>query len=255
MDARFRGDRRTFAERLRELVGALAGERAPEELRGIVLGLYLRIANSVLSNVQQAFVVKSRGGVGSDGIKWPALKRSTIAQRRLGKGEKKALGIGGRRVRGLLTPAEDKKWRQIFGTRLASLLVKGVPPGEAKGIAASIAWAELKKDGAKTKLDVLGSRQVDMLRDTSELFRSLQPGVGERESNADGQIIELQEGSGYIVVGTNKKPWHHAGVPGKLPARPLWPLDGSLPEPWAQAASDALTSGMPKAIMLLARGG
>lgn len=46
------------------------------------VGTLMRILGiSVLSEAQQAYVTKSNGGVGSDGIQWDKLKRSTLAGR------------------------------------------------------------------------------------------------------------------------------------------------------------------------------
>ena len=61
---------------------------------------------------------------------------------------------------------------------------------------------------------------VEILRDTGELFRSLEPGLGTQPSGASGQVFELEPGA--VTIGTNKKPWHHRGNE-RLPARPLWP--------------------------------
>lgn len=206
--------------------------------------IQLRIGIQLLSEIQQAFIEKSRGGTGSDGIRWQPLKRETIAQRRVGKGFLKSQGITGKRVRGLLTPAEDKLWRSIYARVYArNAVTMGHAAAAAK--AGSIAWFELKKRGAKTKLDVLGSRKVEILRDTSELFRSLSP-LDPLRTRPPGQILERDKAS--VTVGTNVKPWHHRGIPGRLPSRPLWPLTGDIPGKWwdsmTQTAIDAIKDAM-----------
>ena len=206
-------------------------------LRQIVL---LRGAVALMSKVQQAFIVKSRGGVGEDGIRWKPLKRETIAQRRTTVKERRAAGVGGKRYRGLLTAAQNRRWARIFATRVAWLRAKGLSEADAKARAAQIAWATLKNEGAQTKLGLFGGRTVDTLRDTGELLRSLTPGTGNRPSGSPGQICTAVPGR--IVIGTNKKPWHHAGVPGKLPARPLWP--DKIPDPWWDAVHDAIRAGL-----------
>lgn len=243
----YRSDFPSLRMALNQLAGSIAGDDS--DTAGVATGLQLRVGVACLSQVQQAFIVKSRGGVGSDGIKWPALKRSTIAGRRTTRGERKALGIGGKRERGILTPAQNARWRQIYGTRLARLRMV-MPEGAAKARAAQIAWAILKSEGAKTKLEVLGGRQVDMLRDTGELLRSLSPGVEDRPSSADGQVFRVERG--LVIVGTNKKTWHHTGTR-KMPARPLWPVDGVIPEPWMQSIMAVLTSGLLVAIRTVLR--
>lgn len=249
--ATFKGSRHQYVQHLNRFVAALAGRVSDPELGPLIGPVKMRAANALLSQILLAFEEKAHGETGSDGIKWPPLKRSTVAERRLGPGDKKALQIGGRRVRGLLTPAEDKEWRKIFGSRFARLRLT-MPEGAAKAKAAAIAWAVMKAKGAKTKLEVLGGRKVDILMDTGELFRSFTPGVEDRASGVDGQVVEF--GPGSITVGTNKKVWHHRGIPGKLPARPFWPLDGSMPPAWARAVTLAASRGISQAILLLDRG-
>jgi hypothetical protein len=221
---------------------------------GIVAGIHLRVASTLLSRVRLDFETKSRGGVGDDGIKWKPLKRETIAQRRIGKGDLASIGIkgGGKpkgRVRGLLTAAQDKLWRGIFAREKARLQAKfGLDEASASARAASKAWAILKQQGAKTKLEVLGGRQVDILRDTGELLGSLNSGI---HDSADGRIMEGVPGR--VTVGTNKKTWHHFGTR-KLPARPLWPLDGNIPESWWNAMLTQYSQGIAEAVAMIVSG-
>lgn len=240
-----RDDLRAILSQVMDIVGG----RAPDPLR-VAQGIQLRAGVALLSQIQQDFIRKSRGGVGLDGIVWPPLSPKTIAQRRVSGAEKKALGIGGRRVRGLLTPQEDKEWRKIYGSRLAKLRMH-MPEGQARAKAAAIAWAVMKQRGAKTKLAVLGSRKVDILRDTGELLRSFSPGIEDRPSGADGQIFRTEPGA--VIVGSNKKPQHHRGIKGRLPARPFWPLDGKIPDAWMPAVRTAVATGLARLIVQLAR--
>lgn len=244
----FDGTRAELHQLLRAFPAIVAGS-APDPM-GIAKGIQLRVGVALLSKIQQAFIVKSRGGVGEDGIQWPALKRSTVAQRRTSASERKELGLTGQRTRGLLTPAQDKRWRALFAATKNQLMAKfGLSPQAAGARAAQMAWAVLKAEGAQTKLDTLGNRKVDTLRDTGELFRSLSPGVEDRPSGAEGQVFQVQPGR--VIVGTNKKPWHHRGVPGKLPARHLWPPDGNLPDPWWGAILAAGQRGCVRGLVLL----
>jgi hypothetical protein len=183
----FRGTREELRRLLRDLPLVLAG-RAPDPL-GIARGLQLRLGTTLLSKVQQDFITKSRGGVGTDGVKWAPLSPKTIARRRKG------------------------------------------PKGKGK-----------KKKAAPAP--------VDILRNTGELLRSLSPGVDEKPSGAPGQVFDVSR-PGVIVVGTNKKPYHHKGIPGRLPARPLWPVDGKIPGAWLPAIHLAAARGVLRAIALL----
>lgn len=237
------------ATAVRRVVRQLAG-RAPAP-PGLAVRVLLPAALVLLSKIQQAFLAKSRRQPSEDGIVWAELSPKTIAARRTTRAELKSLGVGGKRVRGLLTPAEDKRWRGIFSSRLAAFRAQGMGEGEARARAAANAWAILKAQGAKTKLQVLGSRVVDIGRDTGALLRSLTPGVrldptgrtpppplGTTPPAVDDQVIDMGV-PGRLTVGST--------VPyaGKFHAkRPLWPTNGRLPEPWRQAMQAAVLRGL-----------
>lgn len=237
----FQGTRAEAEQLIRQIPAMLTGDMA--DTYGIARRIQLRAGVALLSEVQRAFIQKSRGRRGSDGITWPPLKPETIARRRSTAAELKSLGIGSG-PRPTLTPDQDRRWRQIF---MRVFMRNRVDMGdkEAKAKAAAIAWDVVKKEGAKTKKELLGSRQVDILRDTGELLRSLTPGVDDRPSDADGQVFEVP--SGRVIVGTNKKPWHHQGGP-HLPKRLLWPESGEIPERWWPSIRRAIRSGIEQAV-------
>lgn len=232
---RFRGTRAELVEALQKFVAALGAADSDA-----VRSWQLRLGMTLLSQIRQDFIVKSRGGVGRDGIVWPPLKPETIAQRRTTAGERKSLGITGRRVRGLLTPDQDRRWRGIYSSTYQRLVLE-LGHTAAAARAAQSAWAILKAEGAQTKLATLGTRQVDILRDTGLLLRSLTP-PSTASSSTDGQILEAN--NGLVSVGSTIHPWHHRGVPGKLPARPFWPLDGRIPDVWWEAITRAALRGL-----------
>jgi hypothetical protein len=237
-DLLFRGSKREARGVFRRLAAMLAG-KVPDP-QGVVSGVQLAMGAAALSQIYQAFIEKSRGGVGSDGIKWAPLKRETIAYgRRTTAAERTAAGDRGG-PRPLLTPAQDKLWKRVFGTRLARLRLT-MGEGEAKALAAKIAWAEVKKVGGKTKLEVYGSRVVDIGRDTGRLLQSLGPGVDGPSDNPD-QVFETPPGA--VVVGTNVvyAPRFHA-------KRPLWP--GETPPAWVEPIGDAGMDALQAAAGLL----
>ena len=242
----FRGSRDQLRKLLASAPRILAGRAA--DPNGIGRGLCLRLGVALLSKVQQAFIVKSRGGTGDDGIKWKPMKPASIAQRRTTAGERKQLGITGKRTRGLLTPAQDQRWRALFASEKARLIAKfGLGDRAASAKAAQRAWAILKSEGAQTKLAVLGSRQVEIMRDTGRLFRSLSPGVEDKPSGAEGQVFEMPPGR--VIVGTNVA---YAGYQARM--RPLWPPDGHLPAAWWQYLLRVGVRGLARATVLLVEG-
>lgn len=217
---------------------ATRGSVPSRELTQYVL---VPVAMVLLSKVAQAFIQKSRGETGSDGIRWKPLSPKTIAARRTTRAEKKALGMTGRRTRGNLTPAQDRRFKDIFGTRLARFLATGMEITEAKERAGRIAWATVIAEGAKTKLMLLGSRKVDIGRDTGALLRSLTPGVqrpGEAIQNPARQRNQVLEvGGGWVMVGSllpYAERFHRV--------RPLWPA--TIPAAWMPEIVAAFQRGM-----------
>src|SRR5262245_42589991 len=139
----FRGSRADVITLVRTLVSAAAGRSA--DPLGVVEPVLTRGAVALLSKIQQAFVVKARGGTDEAGITWKPLERKTVAGRRTTRAELKSLGITGRRERGLLTPAQNQLWRRIYAQVRARLHARGVTGREADATAARIAWAKLKQ--------------------------------------------------------------------------------------------------------------
>ena len=94
----FRGTPRALRKLLLDLPKLLAG-KVPDPY-GVVRGFKVRVASALLSQVQQDFVRKARGGTGRDGVKWLPLAASTVAARlrkagggaKTGKGKGKAKG-------------------------------------------------------------------------------------------------------------------------------------------------------------------
>ena len=230
----FHGTRSGLIDLIHRIGAGVAGDPSTGIPADMVRGVHLRMAVTLMSQVNQAFITKSRGGMGSDGIIWKPLSPATIAARRTSATERRSLGIGGKRERGLLSPAQNKRWKSIFGGRLAKFVLQGMSEGAAKALAAKIAWAVLKGEGAQTKLQVLGSRKVDIGRDTGILFRSLAPGIG--GGSVENQVMDVSV-PGQFTVGTNV-PYaarFHA-------VRPLWP--DHLPPAWAEAVNGAAARGV-----------
>ena len=58
---------------------------------------------------------------------------------------------------------------------------------------------------------------------------------------------------GRVELYAASKPWHHAGVRGRLPARPLWPEE--VPPAWWARLRGALAGELSRALAELLRGG
>lgn len=274
----FHGRRDELRRLLWSFLLGLAGRAEQGAFAPHISGIKLRIGMVALSCVQEAFITKAAGGADEAGIQWEALKPQTIANRPIGEGDiaslkaggitKRKYGFGARRQgagdldtlgrlkRGFLTAAQDKKWRRIFATKKAELQTRwGMGDAAASARAAQSAWATLKAEGAKTKLDVLGGRNVQIGRNSGRLFNSLSPGVDDPEQHPllvpppDVEERILREEVGSVVVGTNVE---YAGA--FHSKRPLWPSDGSIPAAWMDRINEAARSGITEAIEMILGG-
>lgn len=242
---------------VRRLAGILTGSEA--DTLGIARGVHTAIGFAALSDVKQDFIRKSRGETGEDGVKWKPLSPEYLAYgRRFGRGEqrdlKAAAGLGKAHrfapggSKGLLTVEQLKRWQKLFAQHMARLSVSMFLP-EAKAAAAAMAWNTLKSEGAQTKLQVYGTRTVDINRDTGVLFNSLSPGdlsgsganlTYTKPSGEGGaeQVFEII-GNG-VIVGTNVA---YAAAVNKQ--RPFLPK--SIPQAWLErwlaVANDAILVG------------
>jgi hypothetical protein len=176
MTVRVRSTASALKRFIRDIPGYCSGRLA--DSFGIGRSFKREFCTSFLEKVSEAYEVKSAGGTDDLGVKWRALKRATIAQRPTTPGERKKLGIKpDERHRGLLNDSQIKQWRAIFRHNFVRL-VSRVGEHQAKILASKIAWAALKAQGAKTKLEVLGSRNVPINRVTDALYRSFLPNSG-----------------------------------------------------------------------------
>ena len=262
----FHGTRQMARRLARRIAGMLVGRETDTER--VARGVFLTLGFAALNSIKQDFIVKSRGGTGEDGVKWPPLTKEYLAYgrspgegrgsgRRFGPGEKaalkKAAGLGKQHRfgigadRGLLTKAEKKRWESIYGSRVTRLSLS-LPLEDAKTFAAKIAWAQIKREGAHTMLETFGNRKVDILRDTGVLFNSLSPGQLDgagpdavySSPTSDGgsqQVFELL-GNGVIVGTSVPYGIYHQEATSPNRLRPFLPT-GNIPERWEQNWLDA----------------
>lgn len=227
--------RQQLVGELRKLPGYLSGRLTDQ--RNLSGHFNSTFVHSLFGKIQKAFKDKSNpGGRDEFGDSWAPLKPSTIAQRPLRKGEATRLGIRGlgRAGRGLLTAAENRKWKGIFASTFARL-APVLGEAAAKAQAARLAWAILKSQGAKTKLATLGTRSVPLLVVSGRLKRSLGPGTlsAGRYSPPDEQIAKFN--GNRLEIGTSVP---YAGHVHKK--RRLWPTIRKM-QPWfAQSAQTAV---------------
>lgn len=258
----YQGTNRDVRRLIFGLVAGLSGR--DDEFSVLVTGIKLRIGLTALQLVSEAFDDKSEHGAGSDGIQWAELSPETIARRRLGPGDEKMLkGEGIHPTQGLrpfLTPAQDARWKRIFAQVKARMMGRfGMDEGAASARAGQAAWSVLKAEGARTKLEVLGSRFVQIGKDTGRLAASLSPGIEdpgnfpldgtapppETVSNSKpGDRILVTTDPGKVIVGTAVEYAERFSA-----KRPLWPSGGALPAAWEEELSRVCGSAVSEAIV------
>lgn len=219
--------RADLVRRLRSFPAIFSGRKRDEY--GVGLLFRSAILLDTYDRIFQAFMAKSEGGTDEFGDQWKPLSPQTIANRPVSGARLRYMGLGGKRERGLLTPAENRQWKGIFRSTVMRLLRQAVPIGEAKQTAARLAWAILKSKGAKTRLGTLGRRKVPILRDTDRLVDSLSPGKisgTEYVPFTDDQVAEFQ--GRQIRIGTTVP---YADKQHKT--RRLWPTQANMSK-WTQ---------------------
>jgi hypothetical protein len=240
----YRGRAQEVRALVRTLPAVLSG-RAPDP-HGFAREVGGAIANKLLELVQAAFVVKSRGEQGPDGVLWPPLQPATIA-RKLGPEVRKRLGRA-MKVRAASAKPSAAKRKAVYNDKLSSLLLAGVPRARARELAGRHADRVAAGVGLRLpeRLRALGFSGIEILVETTALQVSFAPGVSSEPSGAPGQVFRVKPGE--VVVGTQVKPWHHFGAPSRnLPARRYWPADG-LPASWWGAVLEAASAAIMRVL-------
>jgi hypothetical protein len=245
-----RASRREVREILRKLPAASVGLAGTYSLANALL---VRIGQAALGRIRRAFIDKAHGGADETGLSWQKLDPRTIAYKRrhllVGRSgqmsKKRRLPSPGTRAgyrpSFQLTEPERKRWWGYYRKFLS------VYRGD-KAHAAATAWTILKAQGAKTLLMVYGGAQVDILRDTGLLLNSLSPGIINPGSSSPPhtlhQVFRLLRGE--VIIGTNREgaAYHHRGVPGRLPRRPLWPGPSTWTSAWWQDILEQARQGV-----------
>jgi hypothetical protein len=156
------------------------------------------LAREIMVRVNISFWARAKGGTDDLGNKWKPLAPSTHAYKPLSPMEKNTYSIGGKRVRGLLTPAQDKIWRTTFAIQYKRLLRK-MGDEEAKEEAAKRAWEKVKSLGAETKIGL--GRETDINIRTGALVAATYPGkvANNRYYPPKNQLISVKPRGGFRI--------------------------------------------------------
>lgn len=224
---------------LGRIPGAASGRRVPTGWSALTRQLQVRVGLQALDLIQQAFVVKARGGTDEAGERWAPLAPSTIL-RRTAKPRRRPRAST--HPSAALSPKQRARWWELYKRGL------GWFRGD-KAHAAAAAWVKLRSEGgARTLSDKFSPGQIEILRDTGLLKNSLSPGVSPDAASSlpprvKHQVFRL--GKGEVIIGTNRTGalTHHKGL-GHVPQRRLWPLPSRWPARWWGMILDQLRQGV-----------
>lgn len=274
-EIRFVGSRAQVTEIANQLAAIMAGREV--DTYGISNGFLLSLGFGALSDIRQAFIDKAAGRTGEDRVKWEPLSPQTIANRRVGRADQ---GYGKRVTRNpgqsSLEAAQQalliRRRVQIVNRETKKALnrfrASGLTEGEALRRARIVGQLKATQLTGKTKVETLGHRQVEILRDTGVLLNSLSPGLFSLQGGfgtytkpagdgGDEQIFRVEPGA--VIVGTTVAyaSAHQRGNKAKgLPARKILP-DKSLPVPdiwWERWSGIAVVALAAAAVVLFQRG-
>ena len=243
---------RRLATIMNHLGGYLSGTE--EDKYGLGKAVATVVGYTVLHNIVDNFIRKSRRGTDDFGEQWPELSPVTVANRKVGPGDMKDPAIAYR----VKAKAHIKKY--YYSRYLLTMSKK-----DAETMAEKVAEQMVSKDTGKTKLQTLGNRKVDILRDTGRLLNSLQPGqIVELSSTIkykppktdlkDDQIFEPVAGAVTIDSNVEYAKEHQEGLPVRNPPlarRSFLPQkNDTLPSIWKQDIRTALETYM---VLLLSK--
>lgn len=226
----YRGNKRALLNSLRRLPSILAGSSGDNF--GIGRAFMLHLAHGMFERIHDAYLIKAAGGTDELGQKWKPLAQSTIEARPLSKAERKTFKIRASGLRKSLTAAQDRQWKGVYATTF-NRMVAYIGIDAAKERAAKMAWAVVKKAGAKTRSEKLINRVVLIMILSERLLKSLTPGTITEDSYQKPREQILRVGKGSVTLGTSVP---YAGP--QHEARPFWPLSNSVVEPWTREAAD-----------------
>jgi len=252
MSIAFQGTRQELLEQIYHLVSILEGQA--EDLYGIHDHFFSALGLAALKDISDAYKAKARGEADEMGIRWRELNPATIRARRHGRPtpeQQELFDNFDKRAK-----ARKQEYKREALDRLS---LRGIQGSHAEGVAEKSSEAKIKAE--KDKLEMMASRSVEILVDTSRLFNSLSPGrisQGEyqkpQKRGGEKQKFEIKEGE--VIVGTNViyAATHNYGSKKRgIPRRQFLPESGEqVPDKWWQnwleAGREALIEGFKEYI-------
>jgi len=155
-----------------------------------------------------------------DGTPWQPLKPATIAGRRLGKEDRKAITLKARAP--FMTGSQKYKMGKEISAKTEELkATHGLSHSAARGLATAhveARWRDEEGHSIRTKSSILSARSVQILRDTGVLMGSV---IGQGRG-AENHLMELTKNIVNVGSILDYAPPHQFGAPSKnIPARPF----------------------------------
>lgn len=110
-----------------------------------------------------------------------------------------------------------------------------------------IQWRPLKASTVAGRRRGKADGVPEIGRDSGRTLSSFSPGQDGKPSGAPGQVLETPPGRVLVGTAVPYAGYQHRGTR-RTPARPFWPLDGSMPPAWSRALADQLRQGVAQAI-------
>jgi hypothetical protein len=199
------------------------GIRAQSRLRQGTRDLLEVMGVSLLANVKTAYIAKSRGAKGEDGIKWDSITAQTLLQRLRRSGTIKPT-----KAKGVYVVKKGNKENAALLTKLARIkAIKGVArnkKGERFGTGSQIAVRKQNKDASKN-VAPSGAYQIGV--DTGLQLNTLQPGY----QGSGGSSIEYDNLGVTVGAAMNYSEYFDKW-------RPIIPE--VLPEKWIKELEDLI---------------
>jgi hypothetical protein len=178
---------------VKDLPEILTNRKVTPELQEIREAFWGAFAFKFFKEAHKNFKMRSKGGSDNHGQSWKDISKKTKAYRPRNTRNK---------GRGLLTAKQDSEWKKIFA-RYFKKFVATMSEPQAKEQAAKIAWTVLKKQGAKTKIDVYGSKDAKILVRSGRLQASLKAGKFTGDTYMpSGPDQQFEFNKGRIKLGT-----------------------------------------------------
>lgn len=196
-----------FIKKVPDIISGAKPPRTSDE-RKLYNVFWSTLTQSLFESIYKSYKARSEGGADDRGMTWQDLAPVTKAYKKNRKGHltgNQRRKLNNQDTLGLLTPAQHKEWKYVFGKTYGKLKpMAGENEDDIKALAAKKAWYVVKQMGAETLIGTLGNAQMPIMKETGLLLDSLKPGKVSKVKYIKGhrnQVVRLR--AGELEIGTN----------------------------------------------------